>query len=114
MPEILPDPGSHEWARLYVRMMDRFQSEHMDLQPALKKSRLLIIHPAYEGLTDEARAIYNGDVSPESDGDECAVTLPRVWRWEHHWHVFFVMEAPEGFSLRALLLKCGDRSLAAA
>lgn len=114
MPEVLPRPESGDWAQLYRRMMEMFTYEVMDVRPPVRARQLLIIHPAYAGLEAEARSIYNDEVAAGEDGDGNAIPLPRVWRWEHHFHTFFVIELPDGMSVRALLLKTGDRELAAA
>lgn len=114
MPEILPGPDSGDWAQLYRRMMDSFVWGNLEVRPPVRAGRVLIIHPAYANLEAEARAIFNDEVAPGDDGDGNAIPLPRVWRWEHHFHVFFVIELPEGTNLRALLLRSGDRELSVA
>jgi hypothetical protein len=111
IPERLPTANSGDWVVLCHRMMHRFTSEHGDVRPAVKARRLLIIHPGQASLVDEARAIYNGDSYPGSDGDGNVVALPRVWRWEHYFHVFFVIELPDGLNARSMLLWNGDREL---
>jgi hypothetical protein len=114
MPAVLPRAESGDWAQLYRRMIDSFVWGNLDVRPPVRASRLLIIHPDYARLEAEARAIFNDEVAGGEDGDGNAIPLPRVWRWEHHFHVFFVIELPEGISGRALLLRAGDRELNAA
>lgn len=114
VPERLPTPETGEWVALSRRMLEYFLTEHRDIRPRPIVRQLLIIHPDQSGLLEEARAIHNGDVCPESDGDGNAVNLPRVWHWEHHFHALFVIELPPHMSARSLLLWSGDRELSVA
>ena len=111
VPEKLPAPLTADWVNLSRRMMDYFLTAHRDVQPRLIVRQLLIIHPNQVGLLEQARAIHNEEVSPDSDADGNVIILPRVWRWEHFFHVFFVIELPPSMNARSILLWTGDREL---
>jgi hypothetical protein len=114
VPEVLPSYQSCEWAELERKLMWHFLWENRRVIPHPIKSRLLLIHPSCENMIIQARAINNGDLVEDTDGDGNLIPLPRVWRWEHHFHVFFMIELPSNLSPRAALLMSGDRDYFAA
>lgn len=111
VPERLPAPETSDWVKLCGRILDYFLMEHSSVRPRPRSRSLLIIHPNQIGLLEQARAIHNGEVEPGSDEEGNVCELPRVWRWEHHFHLLYVIELPEGMNARSILLWSGDREL---
>ncbi len=107
LPDVLPALGTPQWERLLHELRDAFASEMRDLAPGPRMSRIAMIHPQLENLVEVVREIHNGDVPLDYDEHGRSYPMPRVWRWEHHWHIIWVIELPAHLNTRDLFRHYG-------
>ncbi|HSI08817.1 MAG TPA: hypothetical protein VK985_09500 [Rariglobus sp.] len=105
LPEILPAPHTAAWEHLLHDMRRFFLSDTRHVRPPVRAGQLFFCHPAQEAMIESLREIYNGEIEPPCDGEGNQGELPRVWRWEHHLKIFWVIELPAQWSRRQFELQ---------
>lgn len=100
----LPGPETPQWDRLTRELKINFDVRSRRLNPDM--GRVHVIHPSWEVLGEQVRAIFNGDA--DDDGN----VPPRVWHYEFQLERFWLIELPVGTRMERVLLDTGDRQVA--
>lgn len=114
LPEQVPVFHSAAWTQAERHIRGSFLARMHWMGLRVDASRLAILHPSQSAAVELARSLHNGEITPAEDADGRAQPLPRVWRFDCEFQIFWVLELCDRADLKRLELWDRDQSAAAA